>query len=121
MLPPDFLDGKNCVFADGRSVTHTALQLAAYMAFDTIYLIGADCNYLNDNKSINENSYPDRRMYDKNKVGDPPNMEYTFIAYKVAKEQLEKRGIRVFNATRGGNLEIFKRVDLDELFTEGKV
>ena len=38
-----------------------------------------------------------------------------------AKEQLEKRGIRVFNATRGGNLEIFERVNLDELFTEGKV
>lgn len=116
MLPPDFLDGNNCVFADGRSVTHTALQLAIYMGFKTIYLVGADCNYSADNKSINKDSYPDYRMYDAKKVGDPPDIEYTFIAYKVAKEYADNHGVKIFNATRGGMLEVFERVNIDDLF-----
>lgn len=117
-LPPDFYDGSNCRFADGRSVTHTALQLAIFMGFRTIYLIGADCNYSVDNKSINENSYPDKRMYDPKKVGVPPDIEYTFSAYQVAKTYAEEHSVKIFNATRGGKLEVFERVDLDKLFNK---
>ena len=115
-IAPDFYDGEDCLFADGRSVTHTALQLAIYMGFSEIYLIGADCNYSADNTSINSGSYPDARMYAPDKVGVPPDMEYTFSAYRVAKEYAEKKGVKVFNATRGGKLEVFERVGLDSLF-----
>lgn len=115
-IAPSFYDGANCVFADGKSVMHSALQLALYMGFNTVYLIGADCNYSSDNKSINEYSYPDKRMYDRTKVGIPPDIEYTFSAYEAAKKYAEKKGIRIYNATRGGMLEIFERVDLDSLF-----
>ena len=38
---------------------------------------------------------------------------YTYVAIK---EQCEKRGIKVYNATRGGKLEVFQRVDFDDLF-----
>ena len=117
-LPPDFLNGENGIFADGKSVTHTALQLAIYMGFKKIYLVGADCNYSPDNKSINKNSYPDQRMFDKKKIGNPPDMEYTFTAYRIAKGYAEAHGVKIYNATRGGKLEIFDRVNLDELFLE---
>lgn len=43
-LSPSFYDGKKCLFADGRSVTYTGLQLAVYMGFKEIYLLGADCD-----------------------------------------------------------------------------
>lgn len=115
-IAPDFYDGKECVFADGRSVMHTALQLAYFMGFKNIYLIGADCSYSKDNKSINKDSYPDPRMYDAKKVGVPPDMQYTFSAYEVAKEYLESRNVKIFNATRGGMLEVLTRVNLDEVF-----
>ncbi|MCM1535273.1 MAG: DUF115 domain-containing protein [Clostridium sp.] len=114
-IPPDFYEGQNCLFADGRSVTYTALQLAIYMGFQNIYLLGADCNYSKDNKSINADSYPDKRMYEPDKVGVPPDMEYTFSAYEVAKIYAEQRGIHIYNCTRGGKLEVFERVDLDSL------
>lgn len=117
-LPPDFLDGRNCIFADGKSVSYTALQLAVFMGFKEIILLGADCNYSADNKSININSYPDKRMYDAKKVGNPPDMEYTFLAYSTAKRAAEKKGVKIFNATRGGKLEIFNRVNFDELFNK---
>ena len=46
----------------------------------------------------------------------PPDMAYTFSAYEVAKENAEKKGIKIYNATRGGKLEVFERVDFDSLF-----
>lgn len=113
---PDFSKGVDCTFADGRTVTYTALQLAVYMGFKEIYLLGADCNYSNDNKSINEDSYPDKRMYNPKKVGLNPMIEYNLSAYEVARKYAKIHGVKIFNATRGGKLEVFERVDFDQLF-----
>lgn len=115
---PLFFEGEDSLFADGKTVTYTALQLAAYMGFTRIYLVGADCNYSKDNKQISQNSYPDKRMYDPRKVGMPPDMEYSFMAYEAAEKYAKSHGIKIYNATRGGMLEIFERVDLDSLFEE---
>lgn len=114
-LIPDFYDGAKYTFADANSVSYTALQLAVYMGFSEIYLIGADCNYSKDNKTINAESYPDKRMYDAKKVGNSPRMEYTFLGYEVAKKYAESHGIKIYNATRGGKLEVFERVNFDTL------
>ena len=115
-IPPEFLDGIGCIFADGRSVTYTAIQLAVYMGFTTIHLLGTDCNYSIDNKSISQSSYPDKRMYDPKKVGMLPNIAYTFLAYESAKKYTEACGTTIYNASRGGMLEVFERVNFDSLF-----
>lgn len=112
-IAPDFYNGENFIFADGKSVMYTALQLAVYMGFQTIYLLGADCSYSNDNKKISKNSYPDERMFDSKKIGMPPDIEYTFTAYKSAKKYAQNHNIKIINATRGGMLELFERVDFD--------
>ena len=39
-----------------------------------------------------------------------------YAAYKGAKIYAEKHGITILNATRGGRLEVFDRVDFDNLF-----
>ena len=49
---------------------------------------------------------------------------YSYIAdvdmqldgYKAAKKYAEENGIKIYNATRGGKLEIFERVEYDTLF-----
>lgn len=115
-IPPKFYNGDNCVFADGKSVTYSAIQLAAFMGFSKIYLIGCDCNYSNDNKTISVESYPDPRMYDSKKVGDPPDMVYTFWAYESAKKYADEHNFEIINATRGGLLNVYKRENLDDLF-----
>lgn len=115
-ITPDFYDGTKCTFADANSVSYTALQLSIYMGFSEIYLIGADCNYSKDNKTINAESYPDKRMYDAKKVGNPPKMDYTFLGYEVAKKYAEAHNIHIYNATRGGKLEVFERKEFDTLF-----
>ena len=38
------------------------------------------------------------------------------IAYQYAEKYSRENGFRVYNATRGGYLEVFERVDFDSLF-----
>ena len=42
-----------------------------------------------------------------------PNLDYQKKAFLSAKRFAEKEGVKIFNATRGGKLEIFPRIDLD--------
>ncbi len=36
------------------------------------------------------------------------------------KKYADKNGVKIFNATRGGMLEVFERVDLDDMFANIK-
>jgi hypothetical protein len=83
--------------------------MAAYMGFNEIYLIGADCNY-----SVDENKqhFMKSGYYATNYATIGNEM---LFAYSVAKKELDKMGVKVYNATRGGMLEKFPRVDLDEV------
>ncbi len=112
---PKFSDNPEKELYNGYTVTYAAIQMAAYMGFKEIYLLGCDCNYSVDN-TIKVESYPDERMYDASKVGMPPDIAYMFSMYEVCKKFCEERGITVYNATRGGKLEVFERVDFDDLF-----
>lgn len=113
----DWTDGHMPQFSDdfargtftGWTITYDgALQLAVYMGFAEIYLLGVDCNYA-------KNSY--RNYFEEQKESDSLNHheERMILAYRAAREYTEKRGIRIYNATRGGMLEEFVRVDFDLL------
>ena len=41
------------------------------------------------------------------------------LAYQAAREYADRHGIKIYNATRGGKLEVFERVDFDSLFSMG--
>jgi hypothetical protein len=102
---------------------YTAAQFAAYMGFKEIYLIGVDHHFHISKNSRGEivvdNSvkdyFTDKYNEDKDKLYIP-NTEKSTLTYVAMKEQCEKREIRVYNATRGGKLEVFERVDFDLLF-----
>lgn len=94
---------------DGYSITYSILQLVMFMGFDEIYLLGADCNYLGKQQHFIEHGVSEKkeRLAD---VGDK-----LLVSYKVAKQYADTHGIKIFNATRGGCLELFPRVNLDEI------
>lgn len=102
---------------------YTAAQLAAYMGFSEIYLIGVDHHFHisqnNRGEIVVDNSvkdyFTDKYNQDKDSLYIP-NTEKSTLTYVAMKRECEKRGIRVFNATRGGKLEVFRRVDFDTLF-----
>lgn len=96
---------KNGVYAGGRSVSCEAMQIAAYMGAKEIYLYGCDCDY-----SGKAHFDDDERIVDNSGM-----VECLFSFYETAKEYCDKHGIKVYNATRGGKLEVFDRVDLDDV------
>lgn len=91
---------------DGASITYSLIEIATYMGFKEIYLLGCDCDYSGPKKhfadfDLSSNDHPESRM---------------IAAYKKAKEYADSHGIKIYNATRGGKLEVFERVDFDSLF-----
>lgn len=101
---------KKGLYTAGRSVATYAMQIAAYMGASEIILLGQDCDYGGDKKYFN-----DKVISNVNADTTRTFIETMFVFYEYAKEHLKKRGIKVYNATRGGKLEVFDRIDLDEL------
>ena len=97
----------------GASVVYIALQLAVLMGFRKIYLLGVDCNY------SSKNAHSKIAKYDKQ-----PRIAFNAVSnmvenFKIAKAYADQNGIEIYNATRGGNLEVFERVKLEDVL-EGK-
>lgn len=102
---------------------YTAAQMAAFMGFTEIYLIGVDHHFRISQNNKGEivvddqvkDYFTDKYNEDKDKLYIP-NTQKSTLTYMEMKRQCEQRGIRVYNATRGGKLEVFPRVDFDDLF-----
>ena len=90
------------------------------MGFKEIYLIGVDCNYSPGNSVITQESYFDPRLYNSKRAYAAPEVDTNLQAYARAKEVCEHRGIKIYNATRGGKLEIFERADIDNVLNNKK-
>lgn len=104
---------------EGRTVTYTAIQIAVYMGFKEIYLLGIDHNYsavLNPDGTITNMSEVNDHFSDDYKTPVIPALYKTTLAYQAAKNYADTHGIKIYNATRGGKLEVFERVDFDKLF-----
>lgn len=112
---PGFSCNPDVYMYDGKTVSYACLQMAIYMGFKEIYLIGVDFNYETDIYSEN-NHFAGYHGGQKDLNLFP--FQYTCVAnaYMVAKDYAEKAGLKIYNATRGGKLEIFERVDFDTLF-----
>ena len=97
---------------DGFSITYSIIQLATYMGFDEIYLLGADCTYMGKQHHFIETGVVD--------PGYKEASDRLFASYGEAKRYAEANGIKIYNATRGGCLELFERVDLDEIVVNNR-
>ncbi len=106
------------VVYSGQTVTYSMIQFAAYMGFTEIYLIGVDCNYSPGNSVITGDSYFDKRLFNGNRTYTPPEVDINLLAFEQARKICEPKGIHIYNATRGGKLEIFNRIDFDSLFNK---
>lgn len=114
----------HCIRCRG-TVTTTCLQIAIYMGFSEIYLIGVDHNFAKmfdkDGKVIVDNSIKNHfdDNYDKGIIDQGFHVDSATEAYMDVERLCRHKGnVRVFNATRGGKLEVFERIDLDSLLLE---
>jgi len=103
-----FSDDAYSVVYDGYSITYSLIQIAVYMGFKEIYLLGADCSY----KRGAKNHIVDSGNDDKN---EEKNHDKMIVGYEKAKEYADAHGIKIVNCTRGGMLEVFERKSLEEV------
>jgi hypothetical protein len=112
----------------GQSVTIINLQLAFYMGFTEVYLIGMDFSYhIPDSAEINGESITsteddcnhfDPRYFGKGKKWHDPKLENVLVSYKLSKLVYEHFGRKIVNATVGGKLDVFDREDFNTLFNK---
>jgi hypothetical protein len=110
----------------GRTVmVDFCIPLACYMGFKDIYLIGNDYNWNIDNSTVLERAYfydikhDDRKLHESpahHDTGRPEHIALVMKSFEVVKKKVEASGHRVFNAGYGGRLEVFPRVNYDDLF-----
>ena len=120
----DFSTHLNRFMGQGFTVTYGAIQMAYYMGFSEVYLLGIDHNY---SVSLDENGIPVMKdnVQDyfagskaSNKGLNLPRIVESTMAYITARKFADDHpGFTVYNATRGGKLEAFERVDLDEVLS----
>ena len=99
------------VVYDGYSITCSLIQIAIYMGFKKIYLIGCDNNYSKE---------PEKRHFVNHGVLDTKYETARLrmnTSYEAAKKFADKHGIEIVNVTRGGHLEVFKRSCLEDVLS----
>ena len=108
-------DVSKCVFAGG-SVIYYCYQLAVYMGFSEIYLLGMDCDFGSDKQHfVSLNKEIDNRLKKHSNW-----YSNTFLKmHSCAKHFCDKKNIKIYNATDGGKLEIFERKSLEEILNNG--
>jgi len=108
---PQFMDDvSRGMFAFG-TVTNIVMAIAMYMGYKEIYLIGTDCSNLNQH-FVNDVTDKDKDEKYVNAV-----IKAQLAGYNLMKVETQKRGVKVFNVTRGGKLEVFPRMALEDVLS----
>lgn len=117
------------------TVLSLAAEFAFHMGFSEIYLLGVDCTnphaaggHFTDNYTTKEIAQTDisrikTRMNKENvtteQIGEHI-IDRSLFVYRLLKKYADRHGIKIYNATRGGNLEVFPRVQLEDVLASEK-
>lgn len=95
---------------DLYTVSNMAIALADYLGAKKIYLLGADNDYLSGKTHAGGDEFVITDI--QSIIQDQENHE---LGFRISREANEKKGNKIYNATRGGKLRAFERVDMDEI------
>ncbi|MGP1586910.1 MAG: 6-hydroxymethylpterin diphosphokinase MptE-like protein [Treponemataceae bacterium] len=109
----------NGLNAGGTSL-FSMLQILIYMGIKEIYLIGVDFSFnkeLSSDGKLTVNEKIKNHAEGMNQANEGIYyVDHILEGWKAAKRYADTHGIKIYNATRGGKLEVFPRVDFDTLF-----
>jgi len=107
----------------GATVTYVAMQLAYHIGFQEVVLVGVDHAFTTQGKPHEEvvSQGDDPNHFASNYFGagfrwQLPDLETSEIAYRMARGAFEADGRRILDATLGGRLAVFPKVDYDSIF-----
>lgn len=108
---------------EGATVTYVAMQLAYYMGFEQVILIGVDHSFKakgDPNKTVvsdgADESHFDPRYFGKGFRWQLPDLETSELAYQQARQVYEQDGRQILDATVGGQLTVFPKVEYESFF-----
>lgn len=108
---------------EGATVTYVAMQLAYFMGFTEVNLIGVDHNFVTKGKPhkaiVSEGDDPNHfspKYFGKGFKWQLPDLELSEYAYGLAKTAFEDDGRTIRDATVGGKLTVYPKVDYESLF-----
>jgi hypothetical protein len=108
---------------EGATVTYIAMQLAYYMGFSKVILIGVDHSFgtkgLPNQLVVSNGNDPnhfDQNYFGKGVKWQLPDLETSGSAYSMAKKYFEADGREIVDATMNGNLSIFRKIDYNQVF-----
>lgn len=115
-------DITGCVW-EGATVTNVALQIAFFLGFEKVILIGVDHNFATQGKPnttiVQQGDDPNHfnpGYFSKGFRWQLPDLETSELGYHLAKQAYEADGRQVVDATIGGKLQIFPKVEYNSLF-----
>ncbi len=104
------------------TVMSFVMALALYMGFSEIYILGMDNTATpsgNHFAGYKEDKELEKRLNERvkeNGWGISHWKNQTDIEMSAFNEYAKKHGVKIYNATRGGKLDVFERKNLDECF-----
>ena len=112
-----------CRIWEGSTVTYVALQIAYYMGFNEVILIGVDHSFSTKGEPHKEvtSTGSDLNHFSPEYFGKGfrwqlPDLETSEQAYRLAKYYFEQDGRKILDATVGGKLDVFPKIKYQELF-----
>jgi tetratricopeptide (TPR) repeat protein len=117
-------DLENARWCEGWTVTFCALQLAFYLGFDEVILVGVDHHFKAGGTpnelltaSGNDPNHFHPNYFGRGVQWQYPDLERSEASYDLAKEVYERHGRRILDATKDGKLTLFPKVEFDSLFS----
>ena len=108
---------------EGSTVTYVALQLAFHLGFEEVVLVGVDHSFQSagrPNSTVisqgNDQDHFSPDYFGKGFRWQLPDLNASERAYSLAKEAFQSDGRQILDATVGGQLEIFPKINYDQLF-----
>ena len=108
---------------EGWTVTYVALQIAYYLGFSEVVLVGLDHRYKYSGKpnearileGADLNHFSDK-YFGYGQTWDNPDLSNSEESYALARECYERDGRRIIDATLDGACTVFEKADYRKLF-----
>lgn len=108
---------------EGWTVTYVALQIAYFLGFSEVVLIGLDHSYQfsgQPNESCKLDG-PDpnhfcETYFSHGQTWDNPDLAHSEESFHIARAEFEKAGRKILDATVGGNCSVFEKIEYKKHF-----
>ncbi len=108
---------------EGWTVTYVALQIAYFLGFKEVVIIGMDHRFQyvgqpNEPHKLDglDSNHFCSDYFGGGQVWDNPDLEHSEESYRIARAEFEKDGRRVIDATLDGACQVFEKQDYRSIF-----